>query len=77
MLASELLPDQQNLVDLDRKVLGNFNTGKKLTLFCLTGLITLVLSSFKIMGLSLTLQNCHGAFTLSPLLKLLSRKLEP
>ena len=86
-LASELESDLQDMVGWGRKWLVDFNAGK--TWFCLTSLMTLVLLMWKWMSLLskknnrlrcwgwLSLWNWIGAPTLSLLLKLSPRKLEP
>ena len=87
-LASELESDLWDTVDWGRKWLVDFNAGK-LNWLCLTSLKTLVLLMWKWMGLFsrknhllrcwgwLSLLNWIGALTLSLLLKLPPRKLEP
>ena len=86
-MASELESDIQDTMDWDKKWLVDFNAGKtQLVLFDRsnnTGAIDMKMdgsvheekSSFKVLGLSLL--NWCGSVTLSLLLKLPPRKLEP
>ena len=88
-LASELESDLRDTMDWGRKWIVDFNAGKtQLVLFDWsndTGAIHVKIdgpvveekSPFKILGLRLSLPNWIGALILSPLLKLLPRKLEP
>ena len=88
-MASELESHLQETVYCSRKKLVNFKAGKP-NLFCLSGLITLVLFDvkrdgylleenlyFEIFWDYLSLLNYIDAFTLSLLLKLFPKKLEP